>query len=102
VSEGQNATFTVTAPHGPVSHPITVHYSISGTAQNGSDYTLSGTFGQVTIQTGQSSATVILHAVVDHHNENSETAIMTLTSGTGYTVPSNFKKATVTIPTNHT
>lgn len=51
---------------------------------------------------GQSSATVILHAVVDHHNENSETAIMTLTSGTGYTVPSNFKKATVTIPTNHT
>ena len=75
---------------------------MSGTANNGSDYTLSGTFGQVTIQTGQSSATVTLHAVVDHQNESSETAIMTLTNGTDYVVPSNYKKATVTIPSNHT
>jgi hypothetical protein len=67
-----------------------------GTALQGSDYTLSGTAGQVTIPAGQSSATVLLHAVADHVKETNETATMVLTSGTGYKIPKR-AKATLTI-----
>jgi hypothetical protein len=67
-----------------------------GTALQGSDYMLTGTAGQVTIPAGQSSATVLLHAVADHIKETSETATMVLTSGTGYKIPKR-AKATLTI-----
>ncbi|MEP7016383.1 MAG: hypothetical protein ABI925_13155, partial [Verrucomicrobiota bacterium] len=87
--------------HGPVLVPVTVNYSISGTAHSGSDFTLSGTPGQVTIPAGQSSATVTLHAIIDHLKESKETVIMTLTSGTGYTI-SLQKKATTAIGKNNT
>jgi hypothetical protein len=69
---------------------------MSGKAQQGIDYTLAGTPGQVTILAGQSSATVVLHAVADHVAERNETAIMTLTNGTGYKL-STHPKATLTI-----
>jgi hypothetical protein len=73
-----------------------VSYSISGKAQREIDYTLSGTVGQVTISTGQSSVTVTLHAIADHVQERNETAIMTLTNGAGYKL-SIHPKATLTI-----
>ena len=69
---------------------------MSGKAQQGIDYTLNGTPGQVTISSGQSSATVTLHAVADHVQERNESAIMTLTNGAGYKLPTH-PKATVTI-----
>jgi hypothetical protein len=67
-----------------------------GTAQQGSDYTLDGTPGQVTIPAGQSSATIVLHAVADHVKERNETVTMILVNGTGYKLPKR-AKATVTI-----
>ena len=79
-----------------VSQSTTVFYSMSGTATQGSDYTLSGTPGQVTIPAGQSTATVTMHAVADHVPEGNETATMTLNSGAGYTVSAN-NSATVII-----
>jgi hypothetical protein len=79
-----------------VSQSITVNYSMSGTAISNTDYTLSGTAGQVTILAGQSSATVKLKAKTDAITESTETAIMTLQPGSGYRL-GNPKQATVSI-----
>jgi hypothetical protein len=68
-----------------------------GAALNGTDYTLSGTPGQVTIAAGQASATVTLHSIADHIMERSETAIMSVISGPGYKIPKLGAKATLTI-----
>ena len=96
VVEGTDATFTISSSV-TVSQLITVHYSMRGTALNGSDYTLGGTPGQVTVSPGQSSATVTLHSIADHVREKSETAIFALTSGSGYKLPKRGSKATLTI-----
>jgi hypothetical protein len=95
VTEGNDATFTASSSF-VLSQPVTVKYAIRGTATNGTDYTLSGTAGQVTIAAGQSSATVTLHAIADHVAERSETAIMAIGKGGGYAV-GNPNKATVKI-----
>jgi len=68
-----------------------------GTAINGSDYTLDGTPGQVTIAAGQTSTTVTLQSIADHVKEKNETAIMVPNSGSGYKLPKRGTKATVTI-----
>jgi hypothetical protein len=73
-----------------------ISYSMRGTAINGTDYTLSGTPGQVTIVAGQNSATVVLHSIADHVREKNETAVAALTSGSGYKIPTR-AKATLTI-----
>jgi hypothetical protein len=69
---------------------------MSGTATNGTDYALSGTAGQATIQAGQSYTTVTLTATVDHVTEGKETAIMTIQRAPGYKVGQN-NKGTVSI-----
>ena len=68
-----------------------------GSAINGSDYTLSGTFGQATIRAGQNSATITLHSIADHVRERNETATMSLSSGSAYKIPKRGAKATLTI-----
>lgn len=68
-------------------------YLMGGTAREGTDYTLSGISGQVTIPAGQASATVVLHAVADHLKENNESAAMTLVRGSGYKVGKRAKAA---------
>ncbi len=80
MKKGQNAAFIVALDPGPAEQPVTVNYSMSGSAALGTDYTLSGTPGQVTIPAGQTSANVILHAL---RNAN-KNATMTLTPGVGY------------------
>ena len=69
---------------------------MGGGAHIGSDYTLSGTTGQVTILAGQSSATALLHSIADHVKERNETVVMTLQAGAGYKIPRR-AKATLTI-----
>lgn len=59
---------------------------MAGNAFQGSNYWLSGTPGQVTIQAGNSSATVTLTEL--SVGKRSKTATMMLTSGSGYTVSS--------------
>lgn len=68
-----------------------------GTAFNGTDYTLNGSPGHVTIVAGQRSATITLHSIADHIKERSETAVMVLATGSGYKIPKNGVKASVTI-----
>ena len=96
VNEGQSGTFTISASTVNPSNPVTVNYSMSGKATYGTDYTLNGTFGQITIPPGASSATVTLNALTDNRREKNEKAIMTLVAGTGYNLPKK-AKASLTI-----
>ena len=70
---------------------------MSGTATLGTDYTLStGTAGQAVIPAGQKSVTVGIRAKRDNLTEGTETAVMTIQPGSGYTV-SRHNQATVSI-----
>lgn len=82
-----------------------MNYSMSGKATLGSDYTMSGTAGQIMIPAGKSSGSVTLSAIVDNVKEKKgETATMTLQPGSGYnfaTTPSTSgkkKKPTTNAP----
>ncbi|RPI61687.1 MAG: hypothetical protein EHM48_05235, partial [Planctomycetaceae bacterium] len=89
-------TYTVTRSGG-TSGALAVNYTVSGTATNGTDYTsLSGT---VTIPDGQAGATITLTPTNDSTVESTETAILTLASGTGYSIGSP-SAATVNIADN--
>ncbi len=90
-----NGTFTVDLGSvNTTGAPVTVNYTVTGTATPGSDYsTLSGT---VQIANGQRTNTITVMPINDTMVENNESVIVTLSSGTRYTVgtPGN---ATVTI-----
>jgi hypothetical protein len=97
INEGGDATFTVSASTINPFQATTVHYSISGKAQYGTDYRLSGVFGQVDIPAGASSAAVVLHALTDSLMEKkAEKATMKLSKGAAYKLSSP-RKATVSI-----
>ena len=89
-------SFTVTrSDSGNTAAPLFVWVTIGGTADRGTDYSLTnavfagGTDYQVAIQAGQLSTTVTLTPVVDQTLEGDETAIFTLrspgTNGSDYT-----------------
>ncbi|HVU34383.1 MAG TPA: DUF1800 family protein [Opitutaceae bacterium] len=85
--------FTVTRT-GDTLDPLTVGYSISGSALNGFDFPALP--GYVTIPAGSSSATIPLAPNPTVENDGTKTATLTLTSGAGYTVGSQ-GSATVSI-----
>ena len=93
--EGHTAVYTVTAST-PSPQSITVNYAMSGGATPGSDYRLSNTSGQVTILAGHSAGKVTITSRRDATTEGTETAIMTLQPGSGYTL-GNPRQATVSI-----
>lgn len=99
INEGGDATFTVSASTINPFQVTTVHYLISGKAQYGTDYRLSGVFGRVDIPAGASSASVVLHALTDSLIEKkAEKATMKLSKGKGVAYKlSSPKKATVSI-----
>jgi hypothetical protein len=82
-------TFTRT---GVISAPLTVNFTIGGTATFNTDYTQTGaaTFappnGTVTFGAGNSTATVTVDPTADTTSEPDETVILTLATGTGYDV----------------
>ena len=77
---GGSATFTVSAS-APVTTTTTVNFRMSGTGFQGSSYSLDAS--QFTIPAGSSSATVTLTEL--SVGRKSKTAMMSLTSGSGYT-----------------
>jgi hypothetical protein len=87
--------YTVTASI-PAPQSTTVNYAMSGTATLNGDYRLSGTPGQMTILAGQSTGKVTLTSRRDTAAEGTETAIMTLQPGSGYTL-GNPVQATVSV-----
>jgi hypothetical protein len=74
-------TFTRT---GVTTDALTVNYTVEGTATNGTDYTSIPT--SVTFAAGSDTATVTIDPTADTTVESDETVILTLASGTGYTV----------------
>ncbi|WP_071189025.1 Calx-beta domain-containing protein [Trichormus sp. NMC-1] len=96
---GQTANpgrFTLTRT-GNKTAPLTVSYSVAGTATNGTDYnTLTKT---VTFAAGSATALINVNVKDDAVYEGNETAIVTLASGTSY-ILGTAKTATVTIVDN--
>jgi Ca2+-binding RTX toxin-like protein len=96
-----NLVYTFTR-NGVTTGPLTVNFSVGGTATFNTDYTQTGaaTFtaidGTVTFGAGNSTATVTVDPTTDSVVEPNETAILTLTAGTGYNV-ANPNTATGTI-----
>jgi alpha-tubulin suppressor-like RCC1 family protein len=77
--------FTITRD-GPTTVPLTVSYTVGGSATPGADYTaLPGT---VTIPIGATSADVTVTPVADSVVEPYETVSLTLANGSGYTIVS--------------
>ena len=82
-------TFTRT---GVTATPLTVNFTVGGTATFNTDYTQTGaaTFvppnGTVTFGAGNSTATVTVDPTADMTSEPDETVILTLAAGTGYNV----------------
>jgi hypothetical protein len=97
INSGQTATFTVSVLPGPIAQPVTVNYSMTGNAVLGSDYTLSGVPGQITIVANQSSGAVVLTNIKT--SSARPTATMNLTGcGPNCTVTSSSgQSATVTL-----
>lgn len=86
-------TFTITLSTTPQRQTV-ILYSVGGTASNGSDYT--SLPGSVTLAAGQASGTLTVTPVDDSEEEGSETVIVTLLAGTGYSLGSPYS-TTVTI-----
>ncbi len=91
-SAAENAgtqTVTVNLTRPAPSGGLTLRYSISGTATAGSgnDFTIQNS-GTVSVSAGATSATIAVAINDDSATENAETVILTLASGTGYTVGS--------------
>lgn len=73
------------------STPVTVNYASSGTATNGSDYSLTG--GTLTFTAGEQSKAIPLTLLTDAVNEAPETIVVTLSGPSG---------ATLATPSSHT
>ncbi|MCY4103019.1 MAG: hypothetical protein OXG55_07155, partial [bacterium] len=69
--------------------PVTVGYTLSGTAARGSDYTIAGVTGSsgtVTVPMGATSVNIPVAVIDDSDREGAETVVLTLTDGDGYTL----------------
>jgi Calx-beta domain-containing protein len=88
------ATLTVTRTGGTTAAPLTVAYTIAGTATSGSDYTALP--GSVTIPARQRSATISVRPIDDETLEPSESVIATVAARPSYIV-GTASSATVTI-----
>lgn len=103
IRPGSDATITITdITSGPFKRPMTVFYWLSGTARLGTDYTLSGTPGSVTLQCGERSATITLHAVggtAVSNNRRNVKAVINLRENSQYRLErkAKFKRTSVTI-----
>ena len=78
---------------------------MSGKATLNTDYTLSGPAGHAVIGAGQATVNVTMQTIVDNIKERpSEGATMSITAGSGYSIPSGknsaFATTTVTITDN--
>jgi hypothetical protein len=82
---------------GSTTASLDVFYTVTGTATNGTDYTVLA--GSVTIPAGQSSAAVVVGPIDDSDVEGPETVILTLVDAAGYSVGTS-NTATVTIGDN--
>ena len=93
IEGGKPASFRVTRAGGFL--PLTIPFTVGGTATAGTDYTLSAS-GSISLPAGATSATVTVTAPSDAEMEDAETIVVTLQAGSGYTLGSGVS-ATATI-----
>jgi hypothetical protein len=89
-----NGRFALVCPNGPLNSPLTVNYTISGTARSGVDY--SALPSSITIPAGAMSTNIIVAPLGGSLLSNSATVTLTLAPSTNYTF-TNLNSATVTI-----
>jgi hypothetical protein len=85
---------------GDTNLPLTVYYTMSGTASNALDYT--NLPGSIVIPAGAASVKVFLSPIDDDLSEPTETATMTLTGSTSGTVGLGAPTVTISILDNDT
>ncbi len=78
---------------------LTVHYTVTGTATTGRDFT--ALTGAVTVSAGATRVTIPVGLTDDRLDEGAETVILTLTEGEGYTLGTT-QVHTLTITDNDT
>ncbi len=106
--EQQPGRFKVSRAHGTgVGQPLTVSFTLLGTAIYNSDYTTSpacqlgwNAFGSVTIPAGELFAYVDVNVIDDFLYESDETVILTLETSSGYNLNGAATSATVNILDN--
>jgi hypothetical protein len=81
----QNLIYTFTRS-GVTTNSLTVNYTLGGTATLNTDYTRSGINNTVTFAANSATAKVTIDPTANTTVEPDETVILTLASGTGYTV----------------
>jgi hypothetical protein len=94
-TEGGGAGRFIVRRTGSTAAPLTVSYTVGGTATGGSDY--AALSQSVVIPTGASSAAITVSPTNNTTVEPNETVVVTLKAGTAYTVGSTSSSATVTI-----
>ena len=77
VVEGDDATFTVAVAGGTSTAPVTVTYTVGGTASSGADYTAPS--GTLTLDAGAASGTITVSVLADSVLDADETLAVTLT-----------------------
>ena len=77
---GDDGTFMVSL-NSPVSSAVILHFTVSGTATEGVDYTSLG--GQISLQAGAQSGEITVTVLDDNEREGAETVEVTLTHATG-------------------
>ncbi|MDP1662650.1 MAG: Calx-beta domain-containing protein [Phycisphaerales bacterium] len=95
VQAANNAQFRVTRPSTNTAGDLVVHYSVSGSATNGDDYTL--LTGTVTILDGQTTATIDVVVTDDLLAEPTETVTLTLVADDAYRLPTSATQLTRTV-----
>ena len=86
--DGLDSLIYLFSRSGSATNPLTVNYTVAGTAALGIDYTgilAAGTTKTVTFLAGSSIALVTVNPSADVSIEPNETVILTLAGGTGYT-----------------
>jgi hypothetical protein len=91
---GNTGRFSVVLPNGAVTSPVTVNYTVGGTAQAGVDYLALP--GNVTIPAGAVATNILVVPRGDSLAANQASVVVTLVSSTNY-VLTNLSAATVQI-----
>jgi subtilisin family serine protease len=92
---GDTGAFTITRANANAASPaLTIAFGLSGTATNGTDYR--SVVASATIPAGAASVSVIVTPIDDMNLEGNETVVLTLASGSGYTLGAG-ASATVTL-----
>jgi hypothetical protein len=92
---GDSASFALMREAAPIDKPLTVYFTMSGTATNGADYASVGT--SATFAASSPTATVLIKPIADALTEGTETVVLTLDAKPGAYTIGDYKSDQATI-----